>query len=79
LKPDEISGLVQSEFGYHIIRLIAVKPSKVLPFEDARESIVSKLRRQKATDIFAENAEKFKLEIEDYAALSARSAVVYFF
>jgi hypothetical protein len=27
----------------------------------------------------AENAEKFKLEIEDYAALSARSAVVYFF
>ena len=59
LKPDEISGLVQSEFGYHIIRLIAVKPSKVLPFEEARESIVNKLRRQKATDMFAENAEKF--------------------
>jgi len=59
LKPGEISGLVKSEFGYHIIRLVAVKPSKAIPFNEARESIVGKLRQQKAADRFAEQAEKF--------------------
>lgn len=59
LKAGEISGLVKSDFGYHIIKLIAVKPSRVLPFDEARESIVNKLRQQKAADKFAEMAEKF--------------------
>lgn len=59
LKQNGISGLVKSDFGYHIIRLIAVKPSRVLPFDEVRESIVSKLRQQKAADKFAELAEKF--------------------
>jgi peptidyl-prolyl cis-trans isomerase D len=59
LKPGEISGLVKSDFGYHIIKLAAVKPSRVLPFGEARESIANKLRLQKAVDKFAELAEKF--------------------
>jgi peptidyl-prolyl cis-trans isomerase D len=59
LKAGEISGLVKSDFGYHIIKLISVKPSKTLPFDEARESIVTKLRQQKAADMYAELAEKF--------------------
>ena len=59
LKAGEISGLVKSDFGYHIIKLVAVKPPRVLPFDEARESIVNKLRQQKAADKFAEMAEKF--------------------
>lgn len=59
LKPGEISGLVKSDFGYHIIKLVAVKPTRVLAFDEARESIANKLRLQKAADKFAELAEKF--------------------
>lgn len=59
LKVGEISGLVKSDFGYHIIKLEAIKQSRVLPFDEAREGIVNKLRQQKATDMFAELAEKF--------------------
>ena len=59
LKAGEISGLVKSDFGFHIIKLVAVKPSRVLPFDEAREGIVKKLRKQKAADMFAEMAEKF--------------------
>lgn len=59
LKPGEISGLVQSDFGFHIIKLIAVNPSKILPFEEAKGNIAHKLKLQKASDKFAELADKF--------------------
>ncbi|EKE16809.1 MAG: hypothetical protein ACD_10C00786G0001, partial [uncultured bacterium] len=59
LKQDEVSGLVKSDFGYHIIKLLAVKPARLLPFDEAQEGILNKLRQQKATDMFAELAEKF--------------------
>jgi peptidyl-prolyl cis-trans isomerase D len=59
LKVGEISGLVKSDFGYHIIKLIAIKPSRILPFDEAREGIANKLRQQQAADMFAEMAEKF--------------------
>lgn len=59
LKSGEISGLVKSDFGYHIIKLLAVKSSRALPFNEARGGIVEKLRQQKAADMFAEQAEKF--------------------
>ena len=59
LKVGDISGLVKSDFGFHIIKLLAIKPSKVLSFDETRQGIANKLRQQKADDMFAELAEKF--------------------
>ena len=39
LKVNEISDVVVTPFGYHLIQLMEVKPSELAPFEDLKESI----------------------------------------
>lgn len=59
LKAGEISGVVQSDFGFHIIRLLEVREAKVPPLEEVKNSIAQKIKLQKAGDKFAELAVKF--------------------
>jgi peptidyl-prolyl cis-trans isomerase D len=59
LNKDEISDVVKSDFGYHIIKLLAIKESEVLPFDEVREGIFNQLRKQEANNKFAEMADQF--------------------
>jgi peptidyl-prolyl cis-trans isomerase D len=56
---DEIRGPVESEFGFHIIRLTGIKPASIKPFEAVREEILREARQQQAARLFAEAAENF--------------------
>lgn len=46
LKEGQISDLVQTEFGFHIIRRDAAKKAEVLPFAQVKEAIISNLTNQ---------------------------------
>jgi len=59
LKPNQISDLVASDFGFHIIRITGVKAGKMKSLEEARPEIERELRRQRAGRRFAEAAETF--------------------
>ena len=59
MKAGEIAPPVESEFGYHIIRLAAVRGGKGKTFEEVRPEIEAELKRQMAGRKFAELAETF--------------------
>ncbi|GAA4405499.1 SurA N-terminal domain-containing protein [Quisquiliibacterium transsilvanicum] len=54
-----LSDVVESEFGFHVIKLTGIRPGAVKPFEEVRAEIESDLRRQQAGRLFAEAAEGF--------------------
>ena len=59
LKDNEISDLVQSDFGYHIIELTGIKPGQVRPFETVKGEIDGELGKQLAQKKFTDAAEGF--------------------
>ena len=59
LKEGETSSLVETEFGYHIIRVTSIQPAKVKAIEEVRGELAKELARQKGTRKFAESAEVF--------------------
>jgi len=59
LKQGEISNVVESDFGYHVIQLTAVRGGDKKPFEAARAEIEQEVRKQQAQKRFAELAEQF--------------------
>lgn len=59
MKAGEISNVVESDFGHHIIRLDAVRGGEKKPFEAARAEIEAEVKKQLAAKEFAADAERF--------------------
>ncbi len=66
-KEGDLSGLVESEFGYHIIKLTGIKAAKVRPLEEVKAEIEGELKKQAASRKFAEAAEVFNNMVYEQA------------
>jgi peptidyl-prolyl cis-trans isomerase D len=59
LKEGEISGIVESDFGFHIIKLTATKPSATRSLTEVRSNIEDEIRRTEANKKFSSMVETF--------------------
>ena len=71
LEIGQTSDIVQSQFGFHIIRVTDKKPAVTRPLEDARGEIEDLLKSQRADEQLAARAADLAGEIEDAADLDA--------
>jgi peptidyl-prolyl cis-trans isomerase C len=57
----QLSGIVTTQFGYHILKVTEKKPPRTVPFEEAQAQIKQYLeqdKKQKAADAFIEGLKK---------------------
>lgn len=48
----QLSDVVQSEYGYHIIKLVSLEPGQQQPLADVRGDIAERLQQEQATEQF---------------------------
>ena len=59
MKPGETSAVIETDFGYHVLRLEAVRGGDKQPFDAVRSTIEDEVRQQLAIKRWAEAAEQF--------------------
>jgi len=74
LKPNQVSDLVESDFGFHIIKITGIKAGKMKSIEQARPEIELELKKQRAGRRFAEAAEAFSNLVYEQADSLAPAA-----
>ena len=59
MKVGDIAGPVETQYGFHIIRLDAIKPTQTTPLDAVRAQIVEEIRKPRVAKAFAEAADNF--------------------
>ncbi len=67
MKEGEISNVVESEFGYHVIKLTGIKAGKVRTLDEVRGEIEKEWTRAQAQKKFTESAEGFTNTVYEQA------------
>lgn len=67
LRQGEISDVVQSDFGYHIIQVTAIKPAAEQPLAQVKTEIAAEIKKQMAARKYTEMAEQFSNMVYEQA------------
>ena len=77
LKKGELSGLVKTEYGYHIIQTLDREDAKVKPFEEVKAELATELKKQQAQSKVEAAAEQARNELAKSPGNAAAIAAKY--
>ena len=60
LKPGAVSDIVETKFGYHLIKVIGKKPETTIPYKDVKDKLEQHLKREKIQKEVTLHVEKLK-------------------
>jgi peptidyl-prolyl cis-trans isomerase C len=69
LKPGAVSDIVETKFGYHLIKVIGKKPETTIPYKDVKDKLQQHLKRekiQKEVTLYVEKL-KEKAKVESFS------------
>ena len=67
MKPDTVSNLVQSEFGYHIIKVTERKKAGITPYDEVKNTLKKYLEDEKKVEVLQKFIESKKSQTKiDY-------------
>jgi len=67
MKKGDVSDVVESEFGYHVIKLTDIKAPKQRSFEEMKPELEADIKKQQAQKKFTETAEGFTNSVYEQA------------
>ena len=62
LKPGEVSDIVTTRFGYHLIKVVGKKPESTVPYEEIKERLGQYLKQEKVQKEVGQLVEKLRKE-----------------
>ncbi|MBM3785905.1 MAG: hypothetical protein FJW30_16195 [Acidobacteria bacterium] len=82
LKKGDISGLVKTEYGFHIIQTLDREDARVKPFEEVKGELAAEVRKQRAQSMIESAAEQARAELVkspgNGAAIAAKFGLAHF-
>lgn len=64
LKPNEISDVITTEYGFHVIQVLEKQDARTQPFDEVKLALASELRRQVVFDRIQSNIEQARSALQ---------------
>lgn len=60
MKPDEVSDIVETRFGYHLIKVYDNKSERILSYDEVKDKIIQRMKQQKIEKEAIQYVDKLK-------------------
>jgi peptidyl-prolyl cis-trans isomerase D len=77
LKPKDISDIVTTQFGYHILQVMEKEPAHVKPFDEVKTDLATQLKKERVTEMMQSTADKVRAALQKSPGSAAEIAKQY--